>query len=563
MDLSGNLELQAIFREEVTERTDALVVGCDAMVSHVLTAAEVEEARRHAHTIKGNALVMGYPQMGAAAKLVEAALRQVEVSERPQSVALGKHLGAVARLFVAAIDLEPAGDPVDLNAAAAALEAFLAGPDPDPDPVPEESESEDFGLPTGPSAELPVPDLEEPEGPPNLGGLISTIENDVTHDVTRVETSKLYQLINRAVEVRLDTQAILAQLESLRMHLAGETRELWEAVLARLDGGVEQLQFDALDLAAVPIAEITGTFPQLVRYLSRRTGKEVRFSAVGDQVQVDRQIVDSLREPLRHLIVNAVDHGIEMPEERHATGKPTTATVELRFIVEDNLLRIVITDDGRGIDWADVLTAAHRKELVPVGVSPGRADLVRLLFSPGFSTIDHQGEISGDGFGLAAAAEVAELVNGGLHLESEAGKGTTITLTVPNSIVLQDVLVVNAEGQRWGIPEAAVSRTLSLEEADIRPGADGDELFIDGLTVAVSSFARAVGLPAEEPVADLVVLTTRLGLVGLGVSGIEGTRQVAVKGIGPILGGTPYLTGAALLGGGEVLVVVEPNGLAD
>ena len=347
------------------------------------------------------------------------------------------------------------------------------------------------------------------------------------------------------------------------MHLAGETRELWEAVLARLDGGVEQLQFDALDLAAVPIAEITGTFPQLVRYLSRRTGKEVRFSAVGDQVQVDRQIVDSLREPLRHLIVNAVDHGIEMPEERHATGKPTTATVELRFIVEDNLLRIVITDDGRGIDWADVLTAAHRKELVPVGVSPGRADLVRLLFSPGFSTIDHQGEISGDGFGLAAAAEVAELVNGGLHLESEAGKGTTITLTVPNSIVLQDVLVVNAEGQRWGIPEAAVSRTLSLEEADIRPGADGDELFIDGLTVAVSSFARAVGLPAEEPVADLVVLTTRLGLVGLGVSGIEGTRQVAVKGIGPILGGTPYLTGAALLGGGEVLVVVEPNGLAD
>ncbi len=555
MDLSDNPELQAIFREEVGERAAALVERCSAMAERPLTAMEVEEARRHAHTIKGNALVMGYPHMGAAGKLVELSLKEIHAGERQQTRALGRSLLAVAELLEPAIDLESHGKPTALMAATATLEAFLGDGEPDPEPD---------------RAVLP-PDVDENSGdpanalpqPPDLGGLISSIENAASNDVTRVQTARLYQLINRAVEVHLDTRAVLDRLSQARVGRDDPDRDHWDQLLQKLDRGARELQASALDLAAVPMTEITATFPQLVRYLARRTGKEVRFTVIGDDIQVDRQIVDALREPLRHLIVNAVDHGVEAPARRLVANKAPTATLELRFTVEDNLLRITVTDDGGGIDWDHVLDMARRKQLVPIGVEPGRAELVRILYGASFSTAPQEGELSGDGFGLAAAAEMAELVNGGLHLESDLGAGTCVTLTVPNSIVLQDVLVVDAEGQRWGIPEAAVARVLPIDRADIRPGATGEVLHLDDMKIPVSSLARAVGVHSEEPITDLVVLATRLGAVGLGVAGVEGRRQVAVKGIGPLLGGSPHLTGAALLGGEEVVVVVEPNGLAD
>jgi chemosensory pili system protein ChpA (sensor histidine kinase/response regulator) len=189
--------------------------------------------------------------------------------------------------------------------------------------------------------------------------------------------------------------------------------------------------------------------------------------------------------------------------------------------------------------------------------------LGRILFGSGFSTIAERNDLSGDGIGLASASEMAADMNGGLRLDTSPGGGTTVTLTLPASLAMQDVLLVRSDGHRWGIPEVAVLATFPVAAAEIHPGANRMELWYEGHTLPLSSFASAVGLPETEEPNDIVVLSTRLGTVALTVPKVEGRRQVAVKGLGPVLAGSPHLAGAALLGGGEVVVVVDPDQLAD
>jgi two-component system chemotaxis sensor kinase CheA len=403
----------------------------------------------------------------------------------------------------------------------------------------------------------------------DLGGLLSSVESGLVGPATRVETTRLYRLINRAAEVRLDAAALAGAVQALRFAVSSNPREVaslatsWESAVETLDLAVEDLQMRALQLVAAPLSEITDTFHQFVRYLSRRTGKQIRFELAGDDVEVDRQIIEHLREPLRHLLVNAIDHGVEMPEDREVAGKPATATLAVRAQVSKNSLVITVEDDGCGINWEAVREAAWERGLVSDGDAPSESELIRLLYGGGFSTSIDTTDLSGDGAGLALVAETAEMLNGGITVESRPGHGTSVMLTLPASWALQDMLLLAAEERQWGIPAAAVVAAFALSGAEVRPGKERMELVHQNQRLPISSFASAVGLPETEPVNEVIVLATRSGLIAVTVPRIVGRRQVAVKGLGPVLAGNPHLTGAAVLGGGEVVVVVEPNRLGD
>jgi two-component system, chemotaxis family, sensor kinase CheA len=573
VELSNDAELLAIFREEVAQRSANLVDGSTVMSTGKLDVERFSALFRDAHTIKGSSRVMGFIDMGEGARVLEAAWRDISEGVLVPSAELGELLRAVAAELVGAMDEGTDGRPAGLQAAVEALERFLGAPEappthPAPSPAPGEPAPPAPMSPPSPAPSRQVPEIGSPELL-DLGGLLSSVESGLVGPATRVETTRLYRLINRAAEVRLDAAALAAAVQALRFAVSSNPREVaslatsWESAVENLDLAVEDLQMRALQLVAAPLSEITATFHQFVRYLSRRTGKQIRFELAGDEVEVDRQIIEHLREPLRHLLVNAIDHGIEMPDVREAAGKPATATLAVRAQISKNSFVITVEDDGCGIDWKAVEESAWERGLVSADESPSESELTRLLFGGGFSTSTDATDLSGDGAGLALVAETAEMLNGGITVDSRSGQGTSVMLTLPASWALQDMLLLSAEDRQWGVPAAAVVAAFALSGAEVRPGKDRMELVHQGQRLPISSFASAVGLPEKEPVNEVIILATRSGLIAVTVPRIDGRRQVAVKGLGPVLAGNPHLTGAAVLGGGEVVVIVEPNQLGD
>jgi len=389
----------------------------------------------------------------------------------------------------------------------------------------------------------------------SLGGLLTSVSESLLGGATRVDTADLYKLINRIVEVALDAEAIsdlsLVSIEGADPELF---RRTWRAQLARLSESILDIQDQAVSLANVSFFEAVSTFPQFVRYLGRRSGKDVRFELTGHDVQLDRQIVDLIREPLRHLLVNAVDHGIETPEARVSRGKAATGVVRVAARVVEDRVEISVSDDGEGVDWDRVAEVAHDS-----GMPVTAPDLTPILFQPGFSTLETSTEFSGSGDGLPEAAEAAAHVHGAVALDSESGKGTSVTLTLPLSVVLQNVVVVAEGDQFWGIPETSVEASMPLANAEFTTKNNGREVKFESAAVPVLSLSNAVGVEEPSDVSEVLVVNTRYGMVAVTLSEIIDRRRVAVKNLGPIIEGNGAIKGAALLGGGQVLVVLDPD----
>ncbi len=546
MNWSESPELVDIYLSEVDERSARLIRGASLLASGPVDNPDLDldELVRDAHTLKGSSRMIERLAVGDAAALLEEAWKEIRGGSVKPGTQLAGAMREVSGLLAAAAR-EEAGALQSLGEASQRLRRAL-----------------DTARATEERVAVTPPETAEPEKRPkgdeaglSLGGLLESIENDLREGVTRVDTGELYRLINRAVEVGLDAEA-LADLTHVSFEHADVDRLLaaWRTQLERLSQDVASLQDMAVALANVPFREAVETFPQFIRFLSRKTGKEVRFETAGDDVMVDRQIVDMLREPLRHLIVNAVDHGIEPPGDRLAAGKAPGGTVALRARVDHDRLLITVSDDGRGIDWDAVAQTASRQ-----GLSTDPADLTSHLFLPGFSTLLQPTAFSGGGEGLAIVAETLDRVSGGIRLESLPGEGTTVFLTVPVSLVLQHVVVVAAGDQFWGIPEAAVLGTVSLGDG-VGRGPDGRrEIQFHGVSIPLVSLAEALGINQPDLEAEAVVVSSRAGTVAVAVAEILDSRRVAVKNLGPILEGSSHLVGAARLGGGEIIVVVDHN----
>lgn len=520
-------ELTRIFREELDERSRRLVDGARSLTEQELQEESVADLVRDAHTIKGSAALMGYELIRDAATRLEEMWRQVSVgvSLPPDVVVV---MQALAGRLSSAIDTP---DDAELRELVERLEE-----------APQETATKPHGL--------------APRSPEvgSLGGLLSSVSESLLGGATRVDTADLYKLINRIVEVALDAEAIadlsLVSIEGADPELF---REAWRSQLARLSESIIEVQDQAVALANVSFYDAVSTFPQFVRYLARRSGKDVRIELSGRDIQLDRQIVDLLREPLRHLLVNAVDHGIEAPEEREAAGKPATGVVRVSARVVDDRIEVTVSDDGAGVDWDRVAEVARK-----AGLAVAPPDLSPILFHPGFTTLDEPTEFSGAGDGLPEAAEVAAQVHGSMTLESRAGGGTTVTMTFPSSMVLQKVVVVAEDDRFWGIPEASVEASMPLTGAEFTTS-NGREVRFESAAVPVVSLSMAVR--AEEPAdaSEVLVVNTRFGLVAITVGEIVDRRRVAVKNLGPIIEGSGAIKGAALLGGGQVLVVLDPD----
>ncbi len=530
MDPTQSPELMALFRRELEERSTALVMAAQALLRGEFDPADFEDTLRQAHTIKGSARLMGDDRIGAAASALEHAWQALSEGRVEATAEVMAAMTELTTGLRSALDTD--GGP---SLVAATVRVGRA-----------------VGLSTSPIESMKSSDSEA------LGGLLTSVASSLLDGVTRVDTGELYRLINRLVEVALDTAAI-ADLTLVNLEGADPKKVLaaWRGQLERLTRSIVEVQDQAVALANVSFREAGESFPQFLRYLGRKLGKDVRFELSGEDIELDRQILDQLREPLRHLLVNAVDHGLETPDARQAKGKPATGTVAVRARLRDERVQISVSDDGAGVDWNAVRNRARERGLDVDG------DLTPLLLRPEFSTRPGVDDFSGTGDGLSIVADVVERLHGGIQVESTPDEGTTILLTLPVSMVLQNMVVVAAGDQFWGLPEASVVSSMALSDPRVQMSEGGRDMRFEGSVIPVVSLTQMLGLPPSAFEEEVVVVSGRAGTVAVTVPEIIDRRRVAVKDLAPILEGTPHITAAAFLGGGEVLVVVDPNYLAD
>jgi len=552
-------DLRALFAAEVTERASRLVDAAQLARSGTATDDDLEVLRREAHTIKGTARMMGFTAIGNAGLAAEQAVPEVDT---PAVAAALERLGGT---FAEAVDSDPEVGTPAMAEAVAALSVSLGGEPPIED-TPDPGSDDLSGI--FPQAAPAIPDGPAPASDSNdLGGLLAALDSWAFGETVRVNAAGLFKLINEICSLRVDTEV----LETLVLAATSDGgRSPDPDLLSRLQAEVMRtgrdagdLQRRAIELASAPVSEITNTFPQLLRYLARKIGKEVRFELVGDDLMADRQVLERIADPLRQLLVNAVHHGLEPAAERLAAGKPRTGRVALRLSIKENKLEVVVEDDGRGVDWPAVHRKAMEHGLVPQGAPADLDSLRSALFTDGFGTAEASDLVTGDGGGLSAVTEAVEALYGTVTFETTPGEGTRVVIVVPVSRALQDVILIKVAGEQWGIPEIAVLDRF--EVADISFDGTAPHLTFDwgGTRIPIYSFAEAAGLTSVEELRNLLIVSIPSGPVGFLVDRLIGARQMAARELGPLLDGVPHLTGAALLGGGDVVVLVDPARLAE
>ncbi|MGO9958769.1 MAG: chemotaxis protein CheA [Solirubrobacteraceae bacterium] len=321
---------------------------------------------------------------------------------------------------------------------------------------------------------------------------------------------------------------------------------------------VEELQAAAMEMRMLPVGVVFGRFPRMVRDLSHRLGKQVLLVCEGEDTVADKDVLELLGDPLVHLVRNSLDHGLETPAQRAAAGKPAEGRLTLRATQESGGVLVEVADDGHGIDPDAVRRAARARGMSTDGLSDQAAR--ELVLAPGFSTADEVSDLSGRGVGMDAVRAVIDKLGGSIGLESETGRGTTVSLRLPLSMAVTRVMVVVAAGQRLGIAVEQIRETLRLSPQDVGNIGRQAALHHRGRVIPLLDLADAVGLDGvcgEDDDLRVLVVAPDGDELGLIVERFEDQLDLMCKPPEGVVAGTPGLAGTALLGDGEVLLVLN------
>jgi two-component system chemotaxis sensor kinase CheA len=311
----------------------------------------------------------------------------------------------------------------------------------------------------------------------------------------------------------------------------------------------------------VSIGEIFQRMPFVVRDLARESGKKIRLAVKGQETEIDKYLVERLKDPLLHLVRNAICHGIETRAERLAQDKPTEATITLRASTIGESVMIEVSDDGRGIDQRHVVERA-RAAGVSVPDHPDAAQLLDLICRPGFSTRDEADRGAGRGVGMTAVKNTVAEMGGQLTLRTELGKGTTFTLRLPLTLAIADALIIAAGGQRFAMPQGVVEEITTAEAAHIKELERNEVMSYRNAVLPLIRLTSIFGLTSERrPEFPVLVIGTGLSAVGIVADRLLGQREIVVRVANDPLLKVPAIAGATELGDGRAVLILDSNGL--
>ena len=400
--------------------------------------------------------------------------------------------------------------------------------------------------------------------PSRSGGEELTDKSTVRVDVKRVD-----DLMNQVGELVLERNRMI-QLNSdyhneNNMAVFGE--ELAK-LSKRINFVTSELQMQVLKMRLIPVGNIFKKFPRIVRNMARDLKKQVDLRVYGEDTELDRSVVDEIGDPLIHLIRNAMDHGLETPQERIAAGKPETGTVVLSAKHEGNRIIISIKDDGRGIDSDRVATKAIEKGLITADQASAMtpSEIFELIFLPGFSTKDQASDLSGRGVGMDVVRTNIKKLNGIIDIKSEQGKGSEFILKLPLTLAIIQSLLVEVEGEKYSIPLSSVLETLRVKEETFHTIGGRKVLKLRDTVLPLLNLAETFKIKQDNKkrvfsyVVVVGVAEKRLGLV---VTRLLGQQEVAIKSLGNYLANVPGIAGSTIMGDGRVALIVDPSKLLD
>ncbi|MDJ0960285.1 MAG: response regulator [Acidimicrobiia bacterium] len=391
-----------------------------------------------------------------------------------------------------------------------------------------------------------------------LGSLVESVEGWARDHSTMVNAALLYEMMNHIAELRVEAHGLVARIDEL-VKGQDEDGQLARANARAVRVAAERLQIDALGLGSVPFQAIVSPLPQLVKFVSGKMQRNVRFELHADELlSADREVLDRLADAIRQLVVNSVFHGIEPPDVREAAGKDPEGVISVTAVMRERMLEVTVADDGAGVDW-DLVRAIAIEENRLAADAPPEA-LPGVLFQAGFTTRAADGGLGG-GNGLDVVATAVESLYGRAVMESTLGHGTEVKMTVPGFRSLQRLFVVDAGGVGWGFPEAAVDEVMPIAEIEVDEAGEERSIVWDGQRIPLRSLGEIVGADQWGGELHVVVLRHRFGDAAVTVNGVDGVREVAVKSLAGSVTAPQHVTGAAFMGGDDVVLVLDPGSL--
>lgn len=394
-------------------------------------------------------------------------------------------------------------------------------------------------------------------------------EDHANSKVLKVESAKIDRLMSLIGEMVVAKNSLpyLANRAETQYGVRELARDI-KAQYAVINRIAEDMQDAIMQVRMMPISFIFKRFPRLVRDLARKLGKEVDLVLEGEDTEADKNIVESLAEPLIHILRNSMDHGLESPAERMAAGKPRTGRLLIRATQESDRVLIEISDDGRGIDPSVIKRKAYEKGLIDETQLEliSDQDAIELIFTAGFSTAEHITDLSGRGVGMDVVHNAIDKAGGTVALSSQIGAGTTLRLSLPLSMAVTNVMIIESDGQIFGVPMDAIVETVRLPQNAIHTIKHRSTTVLRGRIIPLLALNELLAINAPPiPNADheIAALVVRVGNepIGLMVDEFHEVVDVILKPLPGELASLDSYAGSALLGDGSVLMVLNPRAL--
>jgi len=384
----------------------------------------------------------------------------------------------------------------------------------------------------------------------------------------RVDIGKLDNLMNIVGELVL-SKNVLAQLIERLKDKIGFSELALELIKANrmMERKLQELQMSVLEVRMVPIGQIYDKLRRSIRKLARETGKEVEFIAEGGGTELDKLIIEDLADPLMHIIRNSIDHGIEPKEQRVKLGKPAQGQIKLKAFQRGNHVVIEIIDDGAGLNFEKIKKKAIEMSLLSAGQEIKEDDLVQVLFNSGFSTAEKVSELSGRGVGLDVVKNNIGALSGAIDIESSAGKGTKVIITLPITLAIIQALIVVAGSETFAVPLNAVSSGLAIKPEEIKTIEGREVIEQRERTLPLLRLDRFFNLksPSRTDSEEVYVVTVGIAerKLGIVVDKLLGRQDIVIKSIGDVLSGIKGIAGAAELGDQRTILVLDVVGLIE
>lgn len=557
----------------------------------------LNEIFRGAHTIKGTSGFLGFDKVSELTHKMEDVLNKLRKGElRTNAAIMDVLLESIDTLKVLLDDVRQGREStIDLSAVKAKLIAIDQGQVPE---TPAPAASKPTGKKNGkgkktkaavgsaaattvsePVPPIPVEAVEEESSEPEPAADTASVptagrgalELKRGADQTiRVDVNRLDSLMNIMSELVLGRNALLQFASKASLRFEGD--ELFEELnqtATQISFITTELQMSVMKMRMLPIGKVFNKFPRVVRDLARQLNKEVELTIHGEETELDKSVIEEIGDPLVHLVRNAVDHGIELPDVRERSGKPRQGTIKLSASQEGSNIVIRISDDGAGLDVDRIREKAVEKKLGTAEEIQRMSDreIFSFIFHPGFSTAKVISDVSGRGVGMDVVRTNIEKLKGLIEIESARGQGTAIVIKLPLTLAIVQGLLVETGSELFILPLASVSETVKITRDEIHSINQREVIRLRDAVLPIVDLAttffkkqetRAFAGRQNAYVVVLGLADRRLGLV---VERLLGQEEVVIKPLGELLGQTPGIAGATIMGDGRVRLIVDPVGI--